>query len=181
MCGLRWKLESTLHLFKECPRIIALAFASRWRGRLTEWRAANVSDLIELFLHPSSRVCVVDMDSKRVTIFFASLMYCFWNYCNKSLFDGKTSIQLMGRMLDQFLLEFSEVLHFSTIFLKKNQVEVWSFLARRWWKINCDAAVVKDKTAFSFVVRDDEGLFIMVLTKLVSTQSMYKAKLKAID
>lgn len=60
-------------------------------------------------------------------------------------------------------------------------MEVWSFLARGWWKINYDAIVVKDKAALAFVVRDDEGLLIMALTKLVLAQSMYEAKLKAIE
>lgn len=46
--------------------------------------------------------------------------------------------------------------------------------------MNCDAAFVDGKAAFAIVARDDDGLLVVAMTKLVRLSFAYEAKIKSI-
>lgn len=58
-----------------------------------------------------------------------------------------------------------------------------------WWKasatgirkINCDATFKDGKAALAVVICDDDGLHIVVRTKLLCLSSAYEAKVKALE
>lgn len=83
--------------------------------------------------------------------------------------------------VDQLMLEFSKSLKFTSSFETEKIPAKWLAPALGVRKMNCDAAFKDGKAALAIVVWDEDGLFVVARTKLLSLSSALEAEIKAIE
>lgn len=168
--------ESSLHMFKNCPGIRALAFSNSWGGRTNDWPVANLEELWEFGFNPPSKVCKGNMNKAKFLSFMVSLFYSFWKFRNGCLFEGKHSLFDARKWLEYSMQEDIRALHFHSSFSAPVVNERWILPRQGWWKVNCDAAWVDGKAAMAMVVRDDDSLLVMACSKFSIMSSAMKQR-----
>lgn len=84
-------------------------------------------------------------------------------------------------MVEQFVLDFLEILNYSLPPVSFSNNDRWHPSAVGWWKVNCDAAVISNSAALAFVVRDYSRLLVLARTKLIRVFLVYEVETKAIE
>lgn len=77
------------------------------------------------------------------------------------MFEGKMSIMERGRLVDQFMPDFSVNLYYPPPPIIPSGDTSWQIPEAGWWKVNCDAAVDGNNAALAFVVLDDASLLVV--------------------
>lgn len=73
--------ESSMHLFKNCQAVRALAFGS-WGLRMDNWNVNCISDLIQSYCEPSKLGWLNRTEMDEVTSFLSALFYKMWMFRN---------------------------------------------------------------------------------------------------
>lgn len=105
LCGV--EIEDSIHIFKQCHFIRALAFASKWGCRLDNWDVNDIKHWIWFYVEPVRRAIPEPLDTLAVTLFLASLLYIVWHYRNEELFKGKIQLSQAMLYLERTVEEFS--------------------------------------------------------------------------
>lgn len=106
------KRKNFSHLFKDCNGFRAFVFVCSWGGRSDAWPMNDVLEIFEACINPPARMCCGVEDRTSVSCFLASLLYSFWSFRNDQMFEGKTNIMKMRRLVDQFMLDFFVIMHY---------------------------------------------------------------------
>lgn len=173
ICGDEY--EFTFHLFKKCDGIRAIAFASRWGGRIDQWPCSIVFELMSFCFNPPQSIRNGEWDKDQFPTFFLYLFYCMWSICNDRLFEENWSVDTAVNYFENSIIEFIRGLRYQSPLSKNRTKDIWKPPERRWWKVNCDAAFNFGRAATAMVVRDEDGLMVEASSEMAGCTSAFEA------
>lgn len=95
--------EDTLHLFKQCPSVRAIGFASQWSLRIDGFGFAGDSMKEVIKLLP------VGADQLQTLLLLKCLWYSICNVCNNRIFKGSVDLQAAVWNFERMVIEFGAI------------------------------------------------------------------------
>lgn len=87
LCGS--KEESTMHLFRDCQAVRALAFGSAWGCKFDVWKNLSIPELVALCLGDERQRFCLAWNNECSLIFLACLFNLVWSMRNGTIYEGK--------------------------------------------------------------------------------------------
>ncbi|KAF3441398.1 hypothetical protein FNV43_RR15312 [Rhamnella rubrinervis] len=150
--------ETRFYVFKECPLINSLAFASSWSCRWEIWECSSVRELVEACLSPER---------------------------NMDFFRGKNNFWELVRNFNRSVKEFFNCNHSTVKTLPTSLArglikKKWELPPIGWLKINVDAARKDGNFAWAMLVRNEKGNLLFLTSKLSRSDSSTEVELEAL-
>ncbi|KAF3437423.1 hypothetical protein FNV43_RR20176 [Rhamnella rubrinervis] len=167
VCGL--EMETSFHTFKKCQLIWAIAFGSRWGGRIDVGNSESMYQLISRSLNSELSFAELGLSKEEYQTYWAVLFYVVWKARCQKFFEGTVSVRKVLGWLENFVDEFLSLRDLDD-------------LARPGWiKINVDAAHNTPRSAAAMVVRNNDGKLIFLSSTVLNCNSSFEAELAALN